>query len=99
MGLRIIRDEREARVLESLGITTTAEDELEIRAAEATYPAWLDIRALGVDDPGGRALHTGRGGSTEDYGAGSSGHVRVNLATSTDRVREIVDRLARAWSA
>jgi cystathionine beta-lyase len=71
-----------------------------IRAAEATYLAWLDVRALGVADPVGRALHTGRVRiDGQDYGAGSTGHVRVNLATSTERVREIVDRLARAWSA
>ncbi len=47
IGLRIIRDERKDRVLNSLGITTTAEDELEIRAAEAT--ATTLVKALGQD--------------------------------------------------
>jgi len=39
------RKQREDRVLESLGITTTAEEELEIRAAEAT--AATLVKALG----------------------------------------------------
>ena len=32
-----------------------------------------------------------------DFGPGGAGHVRVNLATSTERVERIVGRLADAF--
>jgi cystathionine beta-lyase len=70
-----------------------------LRRQEATYLAWLDARAHGLEDPAGEALRTGRvqvnAGPT--FGAGGDGHVRVNLATSPDRLREVVRRLALAW--
>jgi cysteine-S-conjugate beta-lyase len=71
---------------------------------EATYLAWLDVRALGFGgpdqpDPSEVALRRGRvmvnDGRT--FGPGGSGHVRVNLATSAERVERIVDALALAW--
>jgi cystathionine beta-lyase len=68
-----------------------------LRRLEATYLAWLDVRAYGFDDPAGVALQRGRvlvnDGRT--FGPGGEGHVRVNLGTSTERVERIVDRLAR----
>lgn len=66
------------------------------RRLEATYLAWLDVRAYGGDDPAGAALARGRvmvnDGRT--FGPGGEGHVRVNLATSADRLERVVTRLA-----
>lgn len=71
-----------------------------LRPAEATYLAWLDVRAYGHDDPAGVALRRGRvlvnDGRT--FGPGGAGHVRVNLGTSLERVERIVERLATAFS-
>lgn len=70
-----------------------------MRPLEATYLAWLDVRALGHDDPAGLALSGGRvlvnDGRT--FGPGGQGHVRVNIATSSERLEDAVDRLASAW--
>ena len=71
------------------------------RHLEATYLAWVDARGYGLDDPAGVALRRGRvwvnAGPT--FGPGGDGHVRVNLATSPDRLREVVSRLASAWTS
>lgn len=71
-----------------------------MRPLEATYLAWLDLRAYGHDDPAAVALERGHllvnDGRT--FGPGGEGHVRVNLATSTERVERIADRLASAMS-
>ena len=70
-----------------------------MRPLEATYLAWLDLRAYGHDDPAAAALERGRvmvnDGRT--FGPGGEGHVRVNLATSTERVERIVQALATAF--
>jgi len=70
-----------------------------LRRQEATYLAWVDARGYALADPAGEALRTGRvlvnAGPT--FGPGGEGHVRVNLATSPDRLREVVRRLAAAW--
>lgn len=64
---------------------------------EATYLAWLDCRALGLEDcwrsflDGGVALSDGR-----HFGADGTGHVRLNFATSPAVLTEIVDRMANA---
>jgi cystathionine beta-lyase len=67
---------------------------------EGTYLAWLDARATGLADPAATALERGRvlvnRGAT--FGPGYEGFVRVNLATSADRLREVVRRLALAWN-
>lgn len=72
-----------------------------VRHQEATYLAWVDARGYGHDDPAGRASARGRvqvnAGPT--FGPGGEGHVRVNLATSPDRLREIVRRLALGWGS
>jgi cysteine-S-conjugate beta-lyase len=69
------------------------------RRLEATYLAWVDLRAYGFERPGTVALERGRvmvrDGS--DFGPGGQGHVRVNLATSRDRVVELVRRLSDAF--
>ena len=71
-----------------------------MRPLEATYLAWLDVRAYGHEDPAAVALERGRVrlGAGHDYAPGLSGHVRLNLATSPARLTEIVRRLATAWS-
>lgn len=69
-----------------------------MRPIEATYLAWLDLRAYGYDDPGGRALSHGRVrlAPGHDYQPGLTGHVRLNFATSPERLIDIVRRLARS---
>lgn len=70
-----------------------------VEVAEATYLAWVDVRSLAVTDPVGAALaHGVRVDSQgEHYGPGSDGQIRINLATSAQRVAQIVDRLGAAW--
>jgi cystathionine beta-lyase len=71
-----------------------------MRPLEATYLAWLDVRAHGFSDPAAVALERGRVklGPGHDYAPGLPGHVRLNLATSPQRLAEIVSRLASAWT-
>jgi cystathionine beta-lyase len=71
-----------------------------MRPLEATYLVWLDARAHGHDDPAAVALERGRVkvGPGHDYAPGLSGHVRLNIATSPERLTEIVRRLAAAWT-
>jgi len=69
-----------------------------MRPVEATYLAWLDLRAYGHDDPAAVALERGRVrlAAGHDYQPGLTGHLRLNFATSPDRLTEIVRRLASA---
>jgi cystathionine beta-lyase len=71
-----------------------------MRPLEATYLVWLDARGYGHDDPAAVALERGRVklGPGHEYAPGRSGHVRLNIATSPERLTEIVRRLAAAWS-
>jgi cysteine-S-conjugate beta-lyase len=71
-----------------------------MRPLEATYLVWLDARAYGHDDPAAVALERGRVrlAPGHDYAPGLPGHVRLNLATSPERLTEIVRRLAAAWT-
>ena len=70
--------------------------EARMRPLEATYLAWLDLRAYGHDDPAALALDKGRVHLEPGhrYQHELPGHVRVNIATSPDRLTEIVRRLA-----
>lgn len=69
---------------------------------EATYFAWIDLRALDAvragADPARQALHRGRvalnPGPT--FGVEGQGFVRLNLAASTSILTEAVARLARS---
>jgi cystathionine beta-lyase len=72
---------------------------VKMRPLEATYLAWLDARAYGLGNPATIALDRGRVLVSDgtDFGPGGAGHVRVNLATSPERVTEVVRRLALAW--
>lgn len=69
-----------------------------MRPLEATYLAWLDLRAYGHADAAARCLEHGRVRVSEgsDYHPGLRGHVRLNIATSPERLTEIVRRMARA---
>ncbi len=73
--------------------------EVRMRPLEATYLAWLDARAYGHADPAAVALERGRVmlAPGQDYHPGVEGHARLNLATSPERLTEIVERLATAW--
>jgi cystathionine beta-lyase len=71
--------------------------EARMRPLEATYLAWLDLRAYGHDDPADVLLGAGvRVAPGEIYWPGLTGHVRLNIATSPDRLTEIVRRMGRA---
>jgi len=74
--------------------------EVRMRPLEATYLAWLDARAYGHDDPAAVALERGRVklGPGHDFVPGLTGHARLNLATSPERLTEIVRRLGSAWT-
>jgi cystathionine beta-lyase len=67
--------------------------EVGYRLPEATYLAWLDCAALGVDDPAGFFLREA-GVAVNDgppFGAGHEQCVRLNFATS----RTILERVVR----
>ncbi|MCH5671250.1 MalY/PatB family protein [Streptomyces gilvus] len=69
------------------------------RPAEATYLAWLDCRALGLEqDPADVFLERGRVAlnSGIPFGTGGAGHVRLNLAASPEVITEGVRRMAAA---
>jgi cystathionine beta-lyase len=71
-----------------------------MRPLEATYLAWLDLRAYDHDDP---AEVIGRAGVRvspgDAYWPGLTRHVRLNIATSPERLTEIVRRMASALAA
>ncbi|WP_426245464.1 MalY/PatB family protein [Nocardioides sp. LHG3406-4] len=69
-----------------------------MRPLEATYLAWLDLRAYGHDEPASVIRERGRVWLEEGsrYQPGLAGHVRLNIATSPERLTEIVRRTAGA---
>lgn len=70
--------------------------ETRTRPLEATYLAWLDLRAY-AEDPFTTSLAGGvRLGPGTDYQPGLPGHARLNLATHPDRLVAIIRRLATA---
>ena len=63
----------------------------------ATYLTWIDCRELGLgDDPAAVFRERGRVAlnSGPTFGTGGAGHVRLNIATSPDILREAVRRMA-----
>ena len=72
-----------------------------MRPLEGTYLAWLDLRAYGHADPAAVVLERGRVklAPGHDYHPGLDGHVRLNIATSPERLTEIVRRMARSLGA
>jgi len=68
-----------------------------MRPLEATYLAWLDLRAYDVADPAAAGLaHGVMLAPGHDYHPGLEGHVRLNIATSAARLEQVVTRLAAA---
>jgi cystathionine beta-lyase len=69
-----------------------------MRPVEATYLAWLDLRAYGHHDPAAVIRQRGKVvlSSGQEYEPGSTGHARLNFATSAERLSEIVCRSAEA---
>src|SRR5690606_25419091 len=61
----------------------------------ATYLAWLDCRALGFgDDPSAKFLERGvRLSEGPNFGSEGNGYARLNFATSSSILREIVARM------
>jgi cystathionine beta-lyase len=74
--------------------------EVRMRPLEATYLTWLDASAYGHDDAAAVALDRGRVkvSTGTSYAPGTAGQVRLNIATSPERLTEIVERLAKAWT-
>jgi cystathionine beta-lyase len=71
--------------------------EARMRPLEATYLAWLDLRAYGHEDPADVVRRGGvRVSPGQIYWPALTGHVRLNIATSADRLTEIVRRMAAA---
>lgn len=70
-----------------------------MRPLEATYLAWLDASGYGHDDAAAVALERGRVKVSpgHSFASGTTGQVRLNIATSPERLTEIVERLATAW--
>ncbi len=90
-------DEQRALLAELLA---THLPEVRMRPLEATYLAWLDASAYGHADAAAVALQRGRVmvSAGESYAPGTTGHVRLNIATSPERLTEVVRRLAQAWA-
>lgn len=72
--------------------------ETRMRRLEATYLPWLDLRAYGHHDPAGVGLAKQRVllSPGHVYHPGLDGHARLNMATSPERLTEIVRRLGAA---
>lgn len=69
------------------------------RPPEATYLAWLDLRGCGWgDDPSAMLLSEARIALSpgHDFGGHGVGYARLNFATTTGILDEILDRLTRA---
>ncbi|HEY2444056.1 MAG TPA: aminotransferase class I/II-fold pyridoxal phosphate-dependent enzyme [Streptosporangiaceae bacterium] len=68
---------------------------------EASFLAWLDCRALGLDDPAARFLERGRVAVNPgpDYGDQGRGFIRLNMGTSPDMLQEILTRMGSAIGA
>jgi cystathionine beta-lyase len=72
------------------------------RVPEATYLAWLDLRALDLgDDPADPIRKRGAVALTPGppFGPGGAGHARLNLACSAAVMTEAVDRMASVVGA
>jgi cystathionine beta-lyase len=69
------------------------------RPAEATYLAWLDLRACGLGDDPAATLRTRARIALSpgpSFGPGGRGHARLNFATSPTLLDALIDRLVGA---
>lgn len=68
------------------------------RAPDGTYLAWLDCSRLEVDDPAALFLHHGRVAVSDGppFGVGWEHHVRLNFATSTALLEQVVVAMGAA---
>lgn len=82
---------------------TLAEHLPEIRhhMPEATYLSWMDCRQLGVPDPAEHFRQIARVelNSGTGYNPGGDGFVRLNFATATPVLRQILDRMIDSVAA
>lgn len=71
------------------------------RSPDATYLAWLDCTALGLDDPGAFFLHEAKVAVNDGhaFGAGHEQCVRLNFATSPEILGQVVGRMGEALRA
>jgi len=69
------------------------------RVPDATFLAWLDCTALGLDDPARFFLDHARVALSDGppFGAGSEQHVRLNFATSPELLERIVTQMGDAY--
>lgn len=71
-----------------------------VRPLEATYLAWVDLRAYGVEDPAAAARqHGAQPAAGHGFAPELTGHVRLNLATTPERLEQLVVRIARGLGA
>jgi cystathionine beta-lyase len=64
---------------------------------EASYLAWLDCAALGLQNPAEEFLRHGVAVvAGDDFGAIGAGHARLNFGTSAEILSDAVDRMAKA---
>ncbi|HEV2450299.1 MAG TPA: aminotransferase class I/II-fold pyridoxal phosphate-dependent enzyme [Streptosporangiaceae bacterium] len=68
---------------------------------EASFLAWLDCTALGLDDPVAHFLHRAKVAVNRglDYGEPGRGFVRLNMGTSPDMLQEILRRMGSSIGA
>lgn len=87
-GSRILLEDLLARTIPQIGYVVP----------EATYLAWLDCRALALEEPAAFFLREARVALTDGagFGAPGTGFVRLNFATSRRILEQIVGRMADA---
>jgi cystathionine beta-lyase len=68
---------------------------LRLDPIEATYLAWIDVSALGLDDPPGFFEAAGVGMSP-GHEFGDSGYMRLNFGCPRSRLVEAVERIRKA---
>lgn len=75
---------------------------IKVRPPEATYLMWLDFTDYGLNDKQllERCAKAGVGlGPGEWFGPGGCGHMRLNVATPKELLKEALDRLAREFAS
>lgn len=85
------------RSVELSGLLMEHLPQVRYRPPQASYLAWLDCRLLGLgDDPAATFLERGRVALSPgpDFGAPGAGFARLNFATTSANLREIVARMA-----